>query len=214
MPRTQLAIYSICIKFFIFIKIYKKLIIDNHNAYQTNHKTIITAAIMPTNDKKERPSPTESATSFDEGTRRMGNDGNMYVVATDKNGKHRWAKYKGDDTTETQVDKEVIENAPKRKAQPKKPKKKATPNTSDTSDKSDVSDSEKKPKAKGKKSVKPKTPEIATETENKEKKKYDRKAPKKSAKNYEVGDTAIGLDGNMYIVKETKNEQKRWFPNH
>ena len=43
--------------------------------------------------KKDRPSPSESATLFNEGTKKKGNDGNMYVVAVDKNGTKRWKKF-------------------------------------------------------------------------------------------------------------------------
>jgi len=42
--------------------------------------------------KKDRPSPSESATQFKEGTKKKGNDGNMYVVAVNKNGVKRWKK--------------------------------------------------------------------------------------------------------------------------
>ena len=42
---------------------------------------------------KTRPSPSESATQFDVGTIRIGNDGMKYIIAVDKNDKHRWAKY-------------------------------------------------------------------------------------------------------------------------
>ena len=39
-----------------------------------------------------RPSPSESATIFPEGTEKKGNDGNMYVIKVDKNGVKRWKK--------------------------------------------------------------------------------------------------------------------------
>lgn len=39
-----------------------------------------------------RLSPTSSATSFPIGTRRKGNDGHMWKVVADKNGRVRWAK--------------------------------------------------------------------------------------------------------------------------
>lgn len=120
---------------------------------------------------KQRPSPTESATVFEIGTKRRGNDGNMYIVKTDKNGKYRWAKH----AEETIVNKEIVEKAPKRKAQSKK-------NTAEPA-----------------------------KSEEKPKKKYTRKAPEEPAKKFEVGHTMEGLDGNTYIVKETKNGVMRWF---
>ena len=45
-----------------------------------------------TGGSKTRPSPTESATLFSEGTKKRGNDGNMYVISVDKNGRNRWVK--------------------------------------------------------------------------------------------------------------------------
>jgi hypothetical protein len=39
-----------------------------------------------------RPSPSAHAAEKEMGTVMVGNDGNMWVVKTDKNGKHRWAK--------------------------------------------------------------------------------------------------------------------------
>ena len=46
-----------------------------------------------TSKKKERPSPSESATLFKEGTKKKGNDGNMYVIIVDKNGINKWKKF-------------------------------------------------------------------------------------------------------------------------
>ena len=43
--------------------------------------------------KKDRPSPSESATQFKEGTKKKGNDGNMYIIAVNKNGVKRWKKF-------------------------------------------------------------------------------------------------------------------------
>ena len=42
--------------------------------------------------KKDRPSPSESATQFKEGTKKKGNDDNMYIIAVNKNGVKRWKK--------------------------------------------------------------------------------------------------------------------------
>ena len=47
----------------------------------------------PVGAKKDRPSPSESATLFKEGTKKKGNDGNMYIINLDKNGVKRWKKY-------------------------------------------------------------------------------------------------------------------------
>lgn len=41
---------------------------------------------------KKRPSPSESATLYDIGTTKKGNDGNMWVIVENKNGVKRWKK--------------------------------------------------------------------------------------------------------------------------
>ena len=46
----------------------------------------------PAKAKKGRKSPTESATLNNVGTRKTGNDGNMWEVVTNKNGTKRWKK--------------------------------------------------------------------------------------------------------------------------
>ncbi len=42
-----------------------------------------------------RPSPSESATLFSVGTKKKGNDGNMYIIKANKNGVNRWVKVNG-----------------------------------------------------------------------------------------------------------------------
>ena len=44
--------------------------------------------------KKDRPSPSESATKFKLGTKKKGNDGNMWIIVENKNGIKRWNKIK------------------------------------------------------------------------------------------------------------------------
>jgi len=44
---------------------------------------------------KMRPSPSESATLFKRGFKKIGNDGNMYVIEEDVNGVRRWKKFNG-----------------------------------------------------------------------------------------------------------------------
>jgi len=51
-----------------------------------------TKAKSPAKAKKGRKGPTESATLFNVGTRKTGNDGNMWEVVTNKNGTKRWKK--------------------------------------------------------------------------------------------------------------------------
>ena len=44
--------------------------------------------------RKDRPSPSESATTFKVGTKKKGNDGNMWIIVENKNGVRRWSKIK------------------------------------------------------------------------------------------------------------------------
>jgi hypothetical protein len=44
--------------------------------------------------RKDRPSPSESATTFKVGTKKKGNDGNMWIIIENKNGVKRWSKIK------------------------------------------------------------------------------------------------------------------------
>ena len=44
---------------------------------------------------KKRQGPEESATKFSIKTKKVGNDGNMWIIMEDKNGKHRWKKISG-----------------------------------------------------------------------------------------------------------------------
>jgi hypothetical protein len=49
-------------------------------------------SILRSTDMAKRPSPSVSATIYPEGYRMEGNDGNMWVIATDSRGVHRWKK--------------------------------------------------------------------------------------------------------------------------
>lgn len=42
--------------------------------------------------KGDRPSPSQSATKYKIGTNKKGNDNNMWIIAVNKNGTHRWKK--------------------------------------------------------------------------------------------------------------------------
>ena len=46
-----------------------------------------------TKRKTDRKSPSESATLFPKGTKKKGNDGNMWIITVTKKGVHRWSKY-------------------------------------------------------------------------------------------------------------------------
>lgn len=49
-------------------------------------------SILRSTDASKRPSPSVSATIYPEGTRMEGNDGNMWEIALDSRGVHRWKK--------------------------------------------------------------------------------------------------------------------------
>ena len=75
---------------------------------------------MPT-----RPSPTESATLYKEGTIKTGNDGNKWIIAVAKNGTKRWKLHKKVTTVkasnEKVTKKEPVKKTKKTKRQSKKP---------------------------------------------------------------------------------------------
>ena len=48
--------------------------------------------LVKKSSKKNRPSPSDSATIFKVGTKKKGNDGNMWIIKKNKNGVNRWSK--------------------------------------------------------------------------------------------------------------------------
>lgn len=66
--------------------------------------------------KKVRQGPTESATLFSEGTTKLGNDGNMWIIVVTDGGVHRWSRIK----------KQTSEIKPKNTVKNKTIKKKTT----------------------------------------------------------------------------------------
>ncbi len=67
-------------------------------------------------DSSSRPSPSQSATLYKEGTKKKGNDGNTWIVAETVSGVKRWKLHRKPSKT-----------TPPKKATP--PKKKETPKT-------------------------------------------------------------------------------------
>ena len=57
-------------------------------------KKLIKSKLNKISTKKIRPSPSESATTFKIGTKKKGNDGNIWVIVENKNGIKRWSKIK------------------------------------------------------------------------------------------------------------------------
>ena len=51
-----------------------------------------TKKVIKTSLKKNRPSPSQSATLFKVGTKKKGNDGNTWIIKKNKNGVNRWTK--------------------------------------------------------------------------------------------------------------------------
>ena len=167
---------------------------------------------------KVRVSPSESATEFESGTIRIGNDGNEYIISVDKNGKHRWAKYNGN--------KEVKQTKPKAPKAPKAPKVVKTTETIEVIQVEETfvpvpeSKPEEEPKPiKVKKVSKKRVLEIKTEDKSEikteevpivEKKVAVRKAPLEHAKDYDEGYEMMGQDGKIHVIKMNKNGVKRW----
>ena len=67
-----------------YMKYFEKIIINS--SYEKEK--------ISSNKKKDRPSPSESATKFKVGTKKKGNDGNMWIIVKNKNGVKRWSKIK------------------------------------------------------------------------------------------------------------------------
>jgi len=67
---------------------------------------------------KSRPSPSKSATSYPEGTVKVGNDGNKWVIKIVSNGQHRWVKH-------TKLKSKPRSTSRKSKSKPRKPKSKS-----------------------------------------------------------------------------------------
>jgi hypothetical protein len=174
--------------------------------------------------KTTRPSPTESATEFEPGTERLGNDGNQYVVKRDKNGRHRWALVKEPVQQDALVaEPEPVAEPAKKKStrRPKTPEQAPEPVAEPVAEPEPVKETT-EPAKKKKSTRRPKTPEQAPEPEKqeivpepaapvKEKRKYVRNAPTSHAKEHQDGHQEEGQDGTMYIVKADKNNVKRWF---
>ena len=176
-------------------KLYIKAIHKAFNNQQAiNNKQSTTMA-----NTKVRVSPSESATEFESGTIRTGNDGNEYIITLDKNGKHRWAKHNMTKPTKS-AKKQIEEPETIQEQEPVQELKKAT-----------------KTKKVSKKQVKEVEPvpepeqEQVAETEEPMKKKVSvRKAPMEHAKDFEEGYEMLGQDGHVHIVKVAKNGVKRW----
>lgn len=120
----------------------------------------------------------------------------VYMVVQDKNGNHRWMKKdkikksKEDVKPAMHVVSETDSDSDTAATVQKKTK---------TTKKIDV-----KVKEEVKKNLTHAFDDVATIT------KHTRKAPKAAASTYEEGETEIGLDGNVWSVKVTKNGVKRW----
>ena len=66
----------------------------NKKIKNTSKKTPIKKPIKKTStkDRSNRPSPSQSATLFKIGTKKKGNDGNIWIIKKNKNGINRWSK--------------------------------------------------------------------------------------------------------------------------
>ena len=73
----------------------------------------------------KRPSPTESATLYKVGIKKIGSDGNKWIIAENKNGIKRWKLYKIKEPKEPKVKepKESMKESKKLKKEPKEPMK-------------------------------------------------------------------------------------------
>jgi len=73
-------------------------ILENPTKNKTNYNRIlkiklpIRKLVKKKSPKKKRPSPSMSATLYNVGTKKRGNDGNIWIITTNKNGVKRWKK--------------------------------------------------------------------------------------------------------------------------
>jgi len=67
--------------------------IDKYRKYKEKYISL-KSYIKQDGGRKDRPSPSESATKFKVGTKKKGGDGNMWIVVMNKNKVKRWAKLK------------------------------------------------------------------------------------------------------------------------
>ena len=171
--------------------------------------------------KTPRPSPTESASEFEIGTIRIGNDENEYIVAVDKNGRHRWAKHQK--VTKNKKSPQVSDNEEVEQEQPKPKAKRVSKKKQTEQVEEPKNEEQEQPKPKAKRISKKKQVEQVEQVEEpkveemekpKEVKKHVRKAPVESAKNYEEGYEMVGEDGKMHVVKLMNNNVKRWVHAH
>lgn len=75
-------------KLFTFLSKYSGKVTDKTKKKGGDRKTL----------RLDRKGPSESATLFPKGTKKKGNDGNMWVITVTKKGVHRWSKYKSKNT--------------------------------------------------------------------------------------------------------------------
>ena len=68
---------------------------EKYNKYKA--KYLLLKAQSMEGGKKDRPSPSESATKYEVGERKVGNDGNMWEIVVNKNGVKRWKKVKNNE---------------------------------------------------------------------------------------------------------------------
>jgi hypothetical protein len=99
-------------------------------------------------EKKLRKGPTESATNFNIGTKKKGNDGNMWIIIATSSGTHRWKKI-------SKTKKSIKASTKKKSTKKKSTKKKSTK----------------------KKSIEKKSADISVETLKQLKKKYSVTTP-------------------------------------
>ena len=66
--------------------------VKRYRAYRNNEPVKSKKHAAPRSYKKDRPSPSESAKTYNLGTTKKGNDGKMWTVVANKNGVKRWKR--------------------------------------------------------------------------------------------------------------------------
>lgn len=134
-----------------------------------------------------RQFPSPKANMYTIGTKKTGNDGNLWRVSQDINGRHIWIMARNQTYN-------LARSKTKSKTKPKtKPKTKS------------------KTKSKNKRTLaRGNSKSISKSTSKSTSKSKERKGPSYSATLYKIGTKKIGNDGNRWIIAESSNGVKRW----
>jgi hypothetical protein len=161
-----------------------------------------------------RRAPRMSATAFSVGTKKTGNDGNLWKVEADINGRHTWimARNKSYNLSRTKSRSKSRSKSMSRPGMYSMIRQQACEIYADQQRRSRSKSRSKlksKPKSKSKSKTKSKSKSKKTKSRSLSRPKV-RMSPTQSATLYKVGTKKVGNDGNKWIIVENTNGTKRW----